>query len=232
MVISLQLGIPQLEIISYWERFLFLYQKFADMLDRWDRMRIIQRLGNSIKIQNSHLAFSISPKGVTHRFQVLPWAEELEWCMSLGQVFVCVHSAPRSQWGFAGWGLESGWWELGFFSMESESKAICEPSNPLAPRLHPLSTSACSSGTLGVTEPGEKWSPSGEGISLLLGQRERSKEQTRGGRGCVRLCFCRSSLGAGQSTAPLQTFIRVHRVNWNIPAPTALIHSDSFRSFW
>lgn len=118
------------------------------------------------------------------------------------------------------------------FSMESESRAICEPSNQLLPRLHPLSTSACSSGTLGVTEPGEKWSPPGEGISLLLGQRERSKEQTRGGRGCVRLCFCRSSLGAGQSTAPLQTFIRVHRVNWNIPAPTALIHSDSFRSFW
>lgn len=32
------------------------------------------------------------------------------------------------------------------FSMESESKAISEPSNPLSPRLHPLGTSARSSG--------------------------------------------------------------------------------------
>lgn len=36
-----------------------------------------------------------------------------------------------------------------FFSMESESKAVSEPFNPLPPRLHPPSTSAGSSGTLG-----------------------------------------------------------------------------------
>lgn len=33
------------------------------------------------------------------------------------------------------------------FSMESESKAISEPFNPLPPGLHPLNISVCSSGT-------------------------------------------------------------------------------------
>lgn len=93
------------------------------------------------------------------------------------------------------------------FSMESETKAISEPFNPLPPRLHPLSISVAV-GPRGVTEPGEKRSP--PEISSLLGQTGRSKELTTGGRGCVRLSFCRSSSGAGQSTGPLQTFIRVH----------------------
>lgn len=47
-----------------------------------------QSLGNNIIIQNIH-SFFISPKDVTLSFQVLSWAGELEWWVTLGQVFVC-----------------------------------------------------------------------------------------------------------------------------------------------
>lgn len=46
---------------------------------------MIQRLANSIIIKNNHSIFFVSPKDITHRFQVLPWGEELKRWMILGQ---------------------------------------------------------------------------------------------------------------------------------------------------
>lgn len=94
----------------------------------------------------------ISPKDITHGFQVLPWAGELEWQVSIGKVFVCTEVTV----GICRTRVREWLVTIRNFSMENLSKAVSEPFNPLLPKLNPLSTSACSSGTLGVIEPGEK----------------------------------------------------------------------------
>lgn len=140
------------------------------------------------------------------------WALERCWC------------ALRSQWGFVGWGLEGGWWQLGFFPWKIWAKLFLSPSTHCFPSLIPWAPLLVAVGP---------WVLLNQVRSDLPPQRRDLLTPWANGKGAKKWLQGQGlSLGAELSTAPLQTFIRVHRVNWNIPAPTALIHSESLTSFW
>lgn len=130
------------------------------------------------------------------------------------------------------------------FFPRKERRANSEPSDPLppaAPHFLPWVSLFSAMGQLGAfVTRGEMISPLGrDHLDPWANGRERSKEQftaeCRGTGGLSQgtvLCTCvkinTNAMGQGREhckAVSLQTFIRVHMVNWNISAPTALIHS-------